>query len=148
MKTNAFRYLGLALMAVLTLSLTSCEVEIDTFYDDDNRGGAYYNRSSELCSRTWVSFYYDAEGNRCRQELNFFMNRTGVDYIRVEYPDGYVETFEYKFRWNWDDHAQTSIRMAYTPTDVSYLDEVYIGGNRLTGFLDGHDNYVEFKGRK
>ncbi len=31
MKTNAFRYLGLALMAVLTLSLTSCEVEIDSF---------------------------------------------------------------------------------------------------------------------
>ena len=39
MKTNAFRYLGLALMAVLTLSLTSCEVEIDSFYDDDNIGG-------------------------------------------------------------------------------------------------------------
>ena len=40
MKTNAFRYLGLALMAVLTLSLTSCEVEIDSFYDDDNIGQA------------------------------------------------------------------------------------------------------------
>lgn len=148
MKTNAFRYLGLALMAVLTLSLTSCEVEIDRFYDDDNRGGAYYNRSSDLCSRTWVSYYWDADGNRCRQELDFFMNRSGIDYIRVEYPDGFVETFEYKFRWNWDDNAQTSIRMAYTPTDVSYLDEVYIGGNRLTGYLDGGDNYVEFKGRK
>lgn len=60
MKTNAFRYLGLALMAVLTLSLTSCEVEIDSFYDDDNIGGGYYNRSSDLCSRTWVSFYRDA----------------------------------------------------------------------------------------
>ena len=59
MKTNAFRYLGLALMAVLTLSLTSCEVEIDSFYDDDNIGGGYYNRSSDLCSRTWVSFYRD-----------------------------------------------------------------------------------------
>ncbi|MCS2603362.1 hypothetical protein [Bacteroides thetaiotaomicron] len=47
MKTNAFRYLGLALMAVLTLSLTSCEVEIDSFYDDDNIGGGYYNRSSK-----------------------------------------------------------------------------------------------------
>ena len=56
MKTNAFRYLGLALMAVLTLSLTSCEVEIDSFYDDDNIGGGYYNRSADLCSRTWVAF--------------------------------------------------------------------------------------------
>ena len=50
MKTNAFRYLGLALMAVLTLSLTSCEVEIDSFYDDDNIGGGYYNlRGKKRC---------------------------------------------------------------------------------------------------
>ena len=95
MKTNAFRYLGLALMAVLTLSLTSCEVEIDSFYDDDNIGGGYYNRSSDLCSRTWVSFYRDVDGNRCRQELDFYLDRTGVDFIRVEYPNGHVETFEY-----------------------------------------------------
>lgn len=101
MKTNAFRYLGLALMAVLTLSLTSCEVEIDSFYDDDNIGGGYYNRSSDLCSRTWVSFYRDVDGNRCRQELDFYLDRTGVDFIRVEYPNGHVETFEYYFRWNW-----------------------------------------------
>lgn len=74
MKTNAFRYLGLALMAVLTLSLTSCEVEIDSFYDDDNIGGGYYNRSSDLCSRTWVSFYRDVDGNRCRQELDFYLD--------------------------------------------------------------------------
>ena len=83
MKTNAFRYLGLALMAVLTLSLTSCEVEIDSFYDDDNIGGGYYNRSADLCSRTWVSFYRDMDGNRCRQELDFYLDRTGVDFIRL-----------------------------------------------------------------
>ena len=74
-------------MAVLTLSLTSCEVEIDSFYDDDNIGGGYYNRSSDLCSRTWVSFYRDVDGNRCRQELDFYLDRTGVDFIRVEYPN-------------------------------------------------------------
>jgi hypothetical protein len=84
MKTNAFRYLGLALMAVLTLSLTSCEVEIDSFYDDDNIGGGYYNRSSDLCSRTWVSFYRDVDGNRCRQELDFYLDRTGVDFILMD----------------------------------------------------------------
>ena len=98
MKTNAFRYLGLALMAVLTLSLTSCEVEIDSFYDDDNIGG-------------------------------------------------HVETFEYYFRWNWENYAQTSIRMDYGRNDVSYLDDVYIGGNRLSGYLDGRNNFVEYTGR-
>ena len=119
MKTNAFRYLGLALMAVLTLSLTSCEVEIDSFYDDDNIGGGYYNRSSDLCSRTWVSFYRDVDGNRCRQELDFYLDRTGVDFIRVD----------------------------YGRNDVSYLDDVYIGGNRLSGYLDGRNNFVEYTGR-
>ena len=56
MKTNAFKYLGIALMALMMISLTSCEVEIDSFYDDDNIGGGYYSRSSELCSRTWISY--------------------------------------------------------------------------------------------
>ena len=38
MKTNTFKYFGLALMAILMVSFTSCEVEIDSFYDDDNNG--------------------------------------------------------------------------------------------------------------
>ena len=95
------------------ISLTSCEVEIDSFYDDDNIGGGYYSRSSELCSRTWISYYRDADGNRCCQELDFYLDRTGVDYIRVEYRNGDVEVFEYNFRWNWENYAQTSIRMSY-----------------------------------
>lgn len=149
MKTNAYRYLGLALMAVLTLSLTSCEVEVDRFYDDGyHQGDEYYNTTADLCSRTWVSYYWDGDGNRCRQELDFFTNSSGIDYIQVEYPNGKVKTFEYKFLWNWDNRIQTSIRMSYTVDDVSYLDDVHIAGNRLTGYLDGSDNYVEFKGRK
>lgn len=147
MKTNTFKYLGLALMAVVMVSLTSCEVEIDSFYDDDNYGGAYYSRSSDLCSRTWVSYYYDANGNRCRQELNFYLDRTGVDYIRVEYPRGKVEEFEYYFNWSWENYVQTSIRMAYGRDDVSFLDDVWIGGNRLSGYLDGRNNFVEYQGR-
>ena len=90
MKTNAFKYLGIALMALMMISLTSCEVEIDSFYDDDNIGGGYYSRSSELCSRTWISYYRDADGNRCCQELDFYLDRTGVDYIRLEYRNGDV----------------------------------------------------------
>lgn len=148
MKTNTFKYAGLALMAVLMISLTSCEVEIDSFYDDDNISGGYYSRSVDLCSRTWVSSYWDIDGNYCRQELDFFLDRTGIDYLRVKYPNGYVEEFEYKFRWSWDNYAQTSIRMSYRPSDVSYLDDVYIGGNRLSGYLDGRNNYVEYQGKR
>ena len=96
----------------------------------------------------WVSFYRDMDGNYCRQELDFFLDRTGIDYIRVEYPNGTVEQYEYNFRWNWENYAQTSIRMSYGPNDVSYLDDVYIGGNRLSGYLDGRNNFVEFQGKR
>ena len=55
--------------------------------------------------------------------------------------------YEYNFRWSWENYAQTSIRMSYGPNDVSYLDDVYIGGNRLSGYLDGRNNFVEFQGK-
>ena len=58
MKTNAFKYLGIALMALMMISLTSCEVEIDSFYDDDNIGGGYYSRSSEL-GKLCTNIYQD-----------------------------------------------------------------------------------------
>lgn len=148
MKTNAIKYLKLALLAVLMVNLSSCEVEIDSFYDDDNIGGGYYSRSSELCSRTWVDNYRDSDGNYCRQEWDFYMDRTGIDYVRVEYPNGDIETLEYKFRWSWDNYAQTSIRMFYGSNDVSYFDDVYIGGNTLSGYLDGSNNFVDFQGKR
>lgn len=147
MKTNTWKYISWVLMAVWMVSLTSCEVEIESFYDDDRNGEMYYHRSADLCSRTWVSFYRDVDGNYCRQELDFFLDRTGIDRIRVEYPNGVVDYYEYSFRWSWDNYAQTSIRMSYGAHDVSYLDEVYIGGNRLSGFLDGRDNFVEYQGK-
>ncbi len=57
MKTSTFRYFGLAVDGYIDGKFYfSCEVEIDSFYDDDNNGAGYYNRSADLCSRTWVSF--------------------------------------------------------------------------------------------
>ena len=76
------------------------------------------------------------------------VDHTGIDRIRVEYPNGVVNQYEYNFRWSWENYAQTSIRMLYGPNDVSYLDDVYIGGNRLSGYLDGRNNFVEFQGKR
>ncbi|MCS2877273.1 hypothetical protein NXY41_01445 [Bacteroides fragilis] len=45
-----------------------------------------------------------------------------------------------------EDRSQYSLRMVYGPGDVSYLDDVWIRGNVLSGYLDGHDNYVDFTG--
>ena len=69
MKTLTFKYLKLFLLAVAMINLTSCEIEIDDFYDDDNIGGSYYNKSLDLCSRPWADTFYDADGNYCYQEL-------------------------------------------------------------------------------
>ena len=139
MKTLTFKYLKLFLLAVAMINLTSCEIEIDDFYDDDNIGGSYYNKSLDLCSRPWADTFYDADGNYCYQELNFYLDRHGEDYIRVEYPNGRYSESVYSFTWNWEDRSQYSLRMVYGPGDVSYLDDVWIRGNVLSGYLDGHD---------
>ena len=59
MKTLTFKYLKLFLLAVAMINLTSCEIEIDDFYDDDNIGGSYYNKSLDLCSRPWADTFYE-----------------------------------------------------------------------------------------
>lgn len=148
MKTTIFRYLNLCLIAVAMLGFTSCEVEIDGFFDDDGIGDGYYNKSRELCSRTWVDTWYDSDGNYCYQELDFYLDRHGVDYIRVEYPGGRITESEYHFDWNWDNYSQSTLRMRYGPGDVDYLYDVWIGGNKLSGYLNYRDNYVDYYGKR
>lgn len=143
MKTTVYKYFKICLMATILVGLTSCEV---SFYDDDNVGGAYYEKSKALCSRIWADTYYDANGNRCYQELTFFQDRHGEDYIRVEYLNGRVTEDVYDFDWHWTDRSQYSLEMYYGPGDASYMDDVWISGNVLSGYLDGHDNYVDFVG--
>ncbi|WP_455583992.1 hypothetical protein [Bacteroides sp.] len=147
MKTKAFKYLKPVLLVLLMVNLAACEVAIDGFYDDDHIGGGYYNKSRELCSRTWVRYYYNIDGYYCRQEIDFYLDRRGIDYIRVQYPNGRISEYEYRFVWNWENPAQSSLCMVYAPDDVSHLDEVRIWGNQLTGYLDGWNNYVIYNGR-
>ena len=147
MKTSVLKYLKMTLLAAMIVNLSACEVEIGGFWDDDNIGGDYYNRSRDLCSRTWVRSYYDIDGNYCWQEVDYYLDREGVDFIRIEYRNGGVYENEYRFKWNWENAAQTSIRMRYGSNDESYLDDVQIWSNRLTGYLDGWDNYVVYQGR-
>lgn len=145
MKTKSFKYLKAVLLAALMVNLTSCEVDIAGFWDDDSIGGGYYSKSQDLCSRTWVRYYYNVYGDYCRQEVDYYLDRTGVDFIRIEYRNGGVYENEYYFNWNWENRSQTSLRMVYAPNDISYLDDVQIWGNRLTGYLD--DDYVIYNGR-
>lgn len=141
MKKKAMTYLNLLLLMVVMVNLTACEVEINPPYEGDSR------KTLDLCSRTWVDEYYDSDGNENRQELDFYADRTGVDYIRTVYPDGGVYQNEYPFRWSWTDNKETTLRMVYGPNDVSTLYDAWIRGNALSGYLDDWDNYVDYIGR-
>lgn len=142
MKTMAYKYLRFLMVAALLLNLTSCETTV-VFEDDDNIGGAYYAKSEALCYYVWQDVYEDQDGNECFQELTFFLNRTGEDYLRVVYPNGDYEEFVDKFVWNWEDREQYSLRMQYAPNDVSYYDDVRVRDNVLSGYFgDMKVNYI------
>ena len=137
MKTRMMKMMGWMLMIISMISLTSCELEW-RFYDDVHHN----SNTSELCSRKWEESWVE-NGNRYTQRLDFYNNRTGRDYLRIEYWDGDVSENTYRFNWKWDECD--CIRMSYGPDDVSYMEDIQIYNNTLTGFLDNVEVY--FKGR-
>ena len=138
MKTRMMKMMGWMLMIVGMMSLTSCEVEIRPWHDD-----VYHSDyTGELCSRTWEESWVE-NGNRYTQRLDFYNNRTGRDFLRIEYWNGDISEDVYRFNWRWDGHD--CIRMEYGPGDVSYLEDIWIYNNTLTGYLDEVEVY--FKGR-
>ena len=138
MKTRMMKMMGWMLMIVGMMSLTSCEVEFRLLDNEIH----YNDHTNEICSRTWEESWVE-NGNRYTQRLDFYNNRTGRDYLRIEYWDGDVQENTYRFNWKWD--GKDCIRMEYGPGDVSYLDDIRIYSNTLTGYLD--DVEVYFKGR-
>ena len=138
MKARMMKMMGWMLMIVGMMSLTSCEVEFRPWHDDVHHD----DRTYELCSRTWEESWVEA-GNRYTQRLDFYNNRTGREFLRIEYWDGDVSENIYRFNWIWD--GKDCIRMDYGPGDISYLEEIWIHNNTLTGYLDNVEVY--FKGR-
>ena len=119
MKTRMMKMMGWMLMIVGMMSLTSCEVEF-RLWDDEIH---YNDHTNEICSRTWEESWME-NGTRYTQRLDFYNNRTGRDYLRIEYWDGDVQENTYRFNWKWD--GKDCIRMEYGPGDVSYLDDVEV----------------------
>ena len=138
MKTRMMKMMGWMLMIVGMLSLTSCEVEFRLLDNEIHYG----DNTSELCSRTWEESWVE-NGNRYTQRLDFYNNRTGRDYLRIVYRNGDVSESTYRFKWKWD--APDCVRMDYGPGDISYLEDIWIHNNTLTGYLDNVE--VSFKGR-
>ena len=136
MRTKILKYFGMVVVLIIMVSLTSCEVSIGSWYDDDDYSEIYYRTTRELCSRTWQETWVQ-DGEYYTQRLDFYENRTGTDIIRIEHRNGYVTEDRYNFEWRWDNSSQTCIRMVYGPSDVSYFENVWLAGNFLKGSLDG-----------
>ena len=136
MRKKILKYFGMVVVLIIMVSLTSCEVSIGSWYDDDDYSEIYYRTTRELCSRTWQETWVQ-DGEYYTQRLDFYENRTGTDIIRIEHRNGYVTEDRYNFEWRWDNSAQTCIRMVYGPSDISYFENIWLAGNFLKGTLDG-----------
>lgn len=53
MRTKILKYFGMVVVLIIMVNLTSCEVSIESWYDDDDYSEIYYRTTRELCSRTW-----------------------------------------------------------------------------------------------
>ena len=115
MRTKILKYFGMVVVLIIMVNLTSCEVSIESWYDDDDYSEIYYRTTRELCSRTWQETW-EQDGEYYTQRLDFYENRTGTDIIRIEHRNGYVTEDRYNFEWRWDNSAQTCIRMVYGPS--------------------------------
>ena len=143
MRTRIMKCFGIVVLLTTLVGLTSCEVSISDWYDDDDYSEMYYKTTRQLCSRTWQESWVQ-NGEIHTQRLDFYEDRTGTDIMRVEHRNGYVTEDRYEFRWKWDNNSQTCIRMIYGSSDYSYFEDVWLGGNTLRGILDGVD--VTFTG--
>lgn len=111
----------MAAAVTLTASLSSCEEEdMQTDY---------------LCSRIWTDEWTDEYGTYHYQEISFYPDYTGKDYVYTEDAStGLGSERVYYFDWDWESYS--SIYMRY-PDGESYMDNVSLGQNKLDCKLDG-----------
>lgn len=131
------KYYGIMALLAAMMLFTSCEVSID-WYDDDDYSEMYYQRTRELCSRTWQESWVQ-NGEIHTQRLDFYEDRTGTELMRIEHRDGYITEDRYSFRWSWENSSQTALRMNYGGNDYSYFENIWLSGNTLSGILDDVD---------
>ena len=143
MKTRLVNILKLLPILMMAFTLSSCEdVEIELELDDTESCVNY--STSYLVSRVWVDEWTDDKGVFYHQELSFYTNRKGTDYLYSEDRRGVVKESSYGFTWDWRNHRCTALRMNYGHGDYSIMERIVMGGNKLDCLLDGQ--YVCFRG--
>lgn len=82
MRTKILKYFGMVVVLIIMVNLTSCEVSIESWYDDDDYSEIYYRTTRELCSRTWQETWVQ-DGEYYTQRLDFYENRTAHRHASV-----------------------------------------------------------------
>jgi hypothetical protein len=126
MKT--LNYVKIVLLLVLTISISSCEIEDD------------YNTDERLCSKYWTETYYTEGGEFCTHELIFYLDGGGEENFVYQLDDSYgkvLSEVKQTFTWDWADYTMRGLVLEYAPNDFLYFDNVIVGDHELSGVFDG-----------
>ena len=129
-----------ALISIFPFLFSSCDY-IGVGIELGNGTNNYREATYYLCSRTWVEEWTDNNGDFHRQELRFYDNNTGEDYVLTVDNRGFRQEYSYTFVWDWYDAYYTSLRLKYGAKDYSYMDNMMMSSNRLECLLDGYPAY-------
>ena len=140
MKTNLITICKFFPIFIMTILLTSCEgvlVDVEVGDPVDH----VQSSTNYLTSRVWVDEWTDDNGVFYHQEICFYFNRLGSDYLYQEDRWGRRSESTYQFTWDWRNSRCTEIRLKYGPGDYSYMEHIILGGNKLDCLLDGQPVY-------
>ena len=115
------KYAGMLAMAVILAFVAGCT--------DDEEDVKY-----ELCGRQWVGDIgmNDDFGNALYSKFYFAPDGFGDEY--QYYMNGEFFT-SYRFRWFWEHTNNNNLVLDYGAHGISYMDDVQIGYNTMTGIF-------------
>lgn len=139
MKTTKQKIYHIIATLTLILTLNSCDhvgIGIELGGETNN----YRESTDYLCSRIWASEWYDEYDVYYYQEICFYPNNTGSDYLYSQDRWGNTKTSTLNFAWDWWNTSYTSIRLDYG-RKFSYMDNIQMGGNQLNCLFNNYPAY-------
>lgn len=143
MKTKKKALYRIFFLLAMTLAFTSCEY-VGLGVEFGNGTNNYRERTDYLCSRIWTDEWYDDYDTYYYQELRFYPDNTGEDYLYKQDRYGNREESILRFAWDWWNVSYTSLRLTYRD-GYSYMDNIQMGGNQLNCLFDNYPAYFTGK---
>ena len=107
MKTIKRQFYYIAAVLSLIFTLSSCEY-VGLGIEIGNGTNSYHESTDYLCSRIWTDEWTDEYGVYYYQEICFYPNNTGVDYLYSQDRYGNRQESSLNFGWDWWDRVDGS----------------------------------------